>query len=137
MCRPVLCIRSKGSDTVQVAIDLALDLDASCLAIQGPPGSGKTYVGSQMILALSKSGKRIGVTAVGHEVIRNLLEAVYARASENAARVSLGHQVDKKHDLPVYIDRLSNRSKSLEAIERGSIVGGTAWLSDHHNQPGW
>jgi uncharacterized protein len=64
-------------------------------------------------------------------VIRNLLEAVYTRASEDASRISLGHQVDKKHDLPVYIDRLANRSKSLEALERGSIVGGTAWLWSH------
>ncbi len=120
-----------GSDTVQVAIDLALDLDSSCLAIQGPPGSGKTYVGSQMILALAKSGKRVGVTAVGHEVIRNLLEAVSVRASENAVRISLGHQVDKKHDLPIYIDRLANRSKSLEALASGMIVGGTAWLWSH------
>ena len=84
-----------------------------------------------MIFALAKSGKRVGVTAVGHEVIRNLLEAVYERASENAARISLGHQVNKKHDLPTYIDRLANRGKSLEALEKGTIVGGTAWLWSH------
>jgi uncharacterized protein len=50
-------------------------LDHSVLAIQGPPGSGKTYLGSRTILELIKSGKRVGVTANSHSAIENLLEA--------------------------------------------------------------
>ncbi len=123
-----LVLPHNGTDTVQGAIELAFDLDNSCLAIQGPPGSGKTYVGSQMILALAKSGKRVGVTAVGHEVIRNLLDAVHKRASEKGTGVLLGHKVDKKHDLPPHIVRFADTKKSLEALKRGSVVGGTAWL---------
>lgn len=46
--------------------------DSSVLAIQGPPGSGKTYIGASLILHLRKAGKKIGITAVSHKVIRNL-----------------------------------------------------------------
>jgi uncharacterized protein len=50
-------------------------LDNSILAIQGPPGSGKTYLASRTIVSLLKAGKRIGVTANSHSAIENLLEA--------------------------------------------------------------
>lgn len=50
-------------------------LDHSVLAIQGPPGSGKTYLGSRTIAELIKAGKRVGVTANSHSAIENLLEA--------------------------------------------------------------
>jgi uncharacterized protein len=50
-------------------------LDNSVLAIQGPPGSGKTYLASRTIVSLIKAGKRIGVTANSHSAIENLLEA--------------------------------------------------------------
>src|SRR5690606_30718426 len=53
-------------DLVASAIDIALNLHNSILPIQGPPGAGKTYTGAQMILALLKAGKRVGVTAVSH-----------------------------------------------------------------------
>jgi len=50
-------------------------LNHSVLAIQGPPGSGKTYLGSRTIMELVKAGKRVGVTANSHSAIENLLEA--------------------------------------------------------------
>jgi len=48
-------------------------LDAGCLAIQGPPGTGKTYTGAHLISALVAAGQRVGVTAVSHAAIDNLL----------------------------------------------------------------
>ena len=39
-------------------------------AIQGPPGAGKTFTGARMICELVKAGKKIGVTALSHKVIR-------------------------------------------------------------------
>ena len=50
-------------------------LDHSVLAIQGPPGSGKTYLASRTIAKLVASGKRVGVTANSHSAIENVLEA--------------------------------------------------------------
>ena len=57
-------------------------LDNSVLAIQGPPGSGKTYLASRTIVDLIASGKRVGVTANSHSAIENLLEACIEAGAE-------------------------------------------------------
>lgn len=51
------------------------DLDESVLAIQGPPGSGKTYLASRTIAHLIAAGKSVAVTATSHSAIDNVLEA--------------------------------------------------------------
>ncbi len=81
-----------------------------------------------MILELAARGKRVGVTAVSHEVICNLLGAAQERALEQKRSISLGHRVDRGRDLPDYIARLKDETKALQAISRGTVVGGTAWL---------
>src|SRR5260370_13566408 len=53
----------------------------SYLAIQGPPGTVKTTLGAQMIVDRLIGGRRIGVTAISHKVISNLLDAVCAEAA--------------------------------------------------------
>jgi hypothetical protein len=53
------------------------DLDCSFVAIQGPPGTGKTYRGAHIIHALISSGKRVGISAMGHAAIDNLLKAAH------------------------------------------------------------
>ena len=73
--------RGDGSrPEVVAARRLGFELDHGVLPIQGPPGTGKTFTGSHMILELLKAGKKVGVTAVGHETIRNLLQAPCASA---------------------------------------------------------
>ena len=61
-----------GGSTAEAAKGLVLRLDHSVLAIQGPPGSGKTYTGARMILKLVAAGKKVGVTANSHKVIGKL-----------------------------------------------------------------
>ncbi len=63
-----------GEDDLGAAKRLGLALDHSVLAIQGPPGSGKTFTGARMIVELVRAGKRVGVTANSHKVIGNLLD---------------------------------------------------------------
>ena len=50
------------------------------LAIQGPPGAGKTFTGARMICELIRQGKKVGITAMSHKVIRNLLDEVIVAA---------------------------------------------------------
>jgi RNase_H superfamily len=57
----------------------SLAQEASVLPIQGPPGSGKTFTGARMIVELVKQGRRVGITAVSHKVIGNLLDEVCSR----------------------------------------------------------
>jgi predicted RecB family nuclease len=54
--------------------EAALSLDSSYLFVQGPPGSGKTWRGARVAIALMKAGKRVGVTALSHKAIHKFLE---------------------------------------------------------------
>jgi len=120
-----------GETAVDFAVGIANDLDATVLPIQGPPGSGKTYCGSQMILALVRAGKRVGVTATSHKVIRNLLEAVAEAAAKVDVTVRLGHKGDGEDaDGPSTIQEFGDNGEALEALRsRGvHVLGGTAWL---------
>ncbi len=71
-----------AEDIVETARRFAEALDDSAFAIQGPPGAGKTYTGARMICGLVKKGKKIGITALGHKVIRKLLDEVVDAAHE-------------------------------------------------------
>lgn len=108
------------------AVSIALDLDNSYLGIQGPPGTGKTFVGSHVITELAKAGKRIGVCAVGHTVIINLLKKVHERSNEQGISIPLAH-CGGKHELPDYIKKVPKK-KVIESLDNGCVVGGTAWL---------
>lgn len=116
-----------AGDSVAAATKVALDLDHSVLPIQGPPGTGKTYHAARMIVALASQGKKIGVTAVSHKVISNLLE----RASEFDAegRCSFAHK--PKAGATSTADGVSflrSSAAALDATNAGTVVGATAWL---------
>ena len=57
-------------------------LDRSWLVIQGPPGAGKTYTTSHLILSLIRAGKTVGVASNSHKAIDNVLHAVEERLHE-------------------------------------------------------
>ena len=66
--------------TVDAAKRIGTRLDYSVLPIQGPPGSGKTFTGARMICELVRQGKKVGITAMSHKVIQNLLVEVIKAA---------------------------------------------------------
>ena len=61
-------------------VTAALSLAQSYLFVQGPPGSGKTWQGARMAIALMRQGKRVGVTSLSHKAIHNLLRAIQHEA---------------------------------------------------------
>lgn len=65
-----------ADEKVNSIIEDAVNLDRSHMTVQGPPGTGKTYVGARIILELILQGRRVGVMALSHKAINNLLEAV-------------------------------------------------------------
>ena len=75
-------LRRPGESTVASARRAALALDGGVLAVQGPPGAGKTFTGARMIVDLVRAGRRVGVTAGSHKVIGNLLDDVVRAAAE-------------------------------------------------------
>jgi uncharacterized protein len=130
--RAALTVASGSDDPeVRTACRLGFELDGGVLPIQGPPGTGKTFTGSHMILDLVKAGKKVGVTAVSHEVIRNLLKAVCERAVEQGlAHFQCLHRGDAKDGYPEAIHAVDDNERCAQLF-RGddySVLGGTAWL---------
>ena len=119
----------EGEDTQHAARRLAAATHESYLAIQGPPGSGKSTVGAKMIVDLVTAGKRIGVTANSHRVIGELLEKVGRVAENRGVTVAIGQRVN---DEPTYPDaeHLATNDAAVDALANGSldVVGGTTWL---------
>ncbi len=122
-------VRTATSCT-QLARDTARQLDDGLLAIQGPPGAGKTYTGAEIVLDLIQSGKQVGITATSHKVIDNLLSAVAAHASVHNVSVTLAHKCNS--DSPPSseaIERLDSNEDVLNALANGThVIGGTSWL---------
>jgi uncharacterized protein len=134
--RPRLRTGSFVMGPEETAVDFAVravsDLDRTVLAIQGPPGSGKTYSGARMICALIAQGRTVGITATGHKVIRNLLEAVSKEAARCGAVVRLAQKTedDGLSAASAGITILDDNAQALSALQSGTanVVGGTAWL---------
>jgi AAA domain len=114
--------RLPGEEAGDAVVRLGLSLDGEVLAVQGPPGSGKTRAASRLIRALLDAGKKVGVTATSHAVIGNVLKAVgrprLQKCDEHQACGAPG--VEWSKDAAAVADRLLSGSVSL--------VGGTAWF---------
>jgi uncharacterized protein len=110
---------------------IALALEDSVFAIQGPPGSGKTYTGARMICELVKRGKKIGVTALSHKVIRKLLEDVVEAAQEkNIAGVRCMHRDDNGEESDGVAVAKEDNEEAWDGLRSGkaNVLGGTSWL---------
>jgi predicted RecB family nuclease len=105
--------------------------EPSILPIQGPPGSGKTYVGARMIVELVKGGRRVGITATSHKVISHLLgEAckVARAAGVSLSAVQKANENDRCGDALVV--QLDDNALVLDALNnrRALVAAGTGWL---------
>jgi len=124
-------LRHPAEQELAAARRLALVLDHTTLAIQGPPGSGKTYTGARMICSLLVAGKRVGITGTSHKVIGNLLTAVFDAASAENVEVL---PVQKGDADQVLDDKRVTRGKDAAEIRarlddgRANLAAGTSWL---------
>ena len=122
-----------GESILDAATRLASGLDASVVPIQGPPGAGKTFTAAHMILAALDNGKRVGVTAPSHKVIRNLLDGVQAAAKEKGLPpISCVHKVKdlSEEELPEGLREVKDNPEAFDALVTGQcqILAGTPWL---------
>ncbi len=104
------------------------NLDESFVAIQGPPGTGKTFSGSHIVHHLIKSGKRVGVVAMSHPAIDNLMKSTYEvfrDAGDLGALRALRWQ--ESEDATLEFASYSKERSDL-ASEEFNLIGGTAWL---------
>ena len=66
-------LQQPGETGLDAACRIVEAMDHGALAIQGPPGSGKTYTGARMVVRLVASGRKVGISANSHKVIGNFL----------------------------------------------------------------
>ena len=122
-------LQREGETTLESAIRLCKYLTQGILAIQGPPGAGKTFTGASMICELVKQNKTVGVTANSHKVIRNLLDSTIKIANELQIDVRCCHKAAEAEQSQPNIDIVTKNVEFFRALERhASVGGGTAWL---------
>jgi uncharacterized protein len=121
---------ASGESAQDFAVRIALLLDRTTLAIQGPPGAGKTYVGARMIRALVAAGKRVGVTALSHKVIRNLLDEVHKQAAASGEAIRLGHRQRGEDPEVPPVSAFDNDGEARDALRAAEVdvMGGTQWF---------
>jgi uncharacterized protein len=120
----------EGESAVDFATRIGPDLDRTVLAIRGPPGTGKTFTGARMICELVSRGLKVGVTAVSHKVIRNLLDAVMKEARKTGRPVNCVQKVATQGEGPSAIVEVTGNGDVLDRLRdrRAQVGGGTAWL---------
>ncbi|MFT4865538.1 MAG: putative RecB family nuclease [Ilumatobacter sp.] len=113
---------------VEAVIDWATRMNRTVVPIQGPPGAGKTYVGSHTVRALVSTGLRVGVCAMGHSAIDNLMHAVvdvFDEAGDTGLRAIKQGGKDRTFEDR---DDFEYRNIAAKHIEECNVFAGTAWL---------
>ena len=116
---------------------IAAGLEGSHLFLQGPPGSGKTHNGAQLICHLLGQGARVGVASSSHAAIHNVLSKVENLAGDDPPWRGL-----KKHSGTSESRYTSDRDDPL--IDNSGdnadfpsddhrLIAGTAWLFARDN----
>jgi len=112
--------------------ELALALDESYLFVQGPPGSGKTWVGAETIVNLMGRGLRVGVSARSHKAIHNLLARIEEVAFERGVSFH-GVKRGSEGDESFYESKrgfiTTSDALALCTDDDGmQLIAGTGWL---------
>jgi hypothetical protein len=121
-----------GQDIVQDSLAAAMAMDGTCLYVQGPPGSGKTYTGSRMIAGLLAAGQRVGIMSNSHKAINHLLKGVMQVAAERRLAVQAVKKAARDRPDTAYDEDpggVVNLYQNGDVWASGAqLVAGTAWL---------
>jgi predicted RecB family nuclease len=127
--------QADGTSVASVAAsreELPLHLDKSYLAVQGPPGTGKTWLGARMIVSLLAAGKRVGISAMSHRALGNLLAEVMRCARSEGVKVTALQRCDDQEDhcgdADVETAKDNNSFDARFANLEVNLVAGTSWL---------
>ncbi len=115
-------------DDLDSILNWVANVDHSYVAIQGPPGTGKTYRGAHAVHALVMAGKRVGITAMSHSAIDNLLEEV-VKVFEVSGHMHKLNAVRKAKEangpFPMVTYTTNNAPCTKDDV---NLVAGTTWL---------
>src|SRR6185295_18160187 len=94
---------STSEQTNELGRQLALAIDGTVLSVQGPPGAGKTYLGAEMIVALVRAKKRVGILANSHQVIGKLLADACSAAEKQHTVLSCIRKTDDDPSIHAFV----------------------------------
>lgn len=118
-----------GSPDLAASKALVAAMRDTCLVVQGPPGSGKTWTGARLIVDLIDRGMRVGVTSTSHKVIHNMLDEIEEVATEQ--RVSFHGLKKRSADNPeshYESTHIASSTSNSALVDPGiSLPAGTAW----------
>ena len=122
-----------AADSIQdAAREVVRRLDETVLPVQGPPGSGKTYVGAEMILSLVAAGKKVGIVAFTHRALTNLLNEVLDHAARQQFHVSAIRKLEggeEPDEAWPYTYATDNEVVADAIREHGMhVAAGTSWM---------
>jgi uncharacterized protein len=119
----------EGEDVLIGAKRVVCGLNQSALSIQGPPGSGKTSKGGQVIAELLKAGKRVGISSNTHDAICELMKS----AADAATKLGIHFTAAKCGEddrVPFHpaIEIIDENAGVFQRERLPDLVGGTAWV---------
>jgi len=123
---------AEGAGLLEGSLAAVQAMDHTCLYVQGPPGSGKTYSGSRMIACLLARGCRVGITSNSHKAINHLLAGVMKVLADTgqhvvAVKKASAANPDSEFDDP--IGGVRNVTSNNDAWgSDAQLVAGTAWF---------
>jgi len=120
--------RVNNEDILKHTFDFAAKLNHSYLPVQGPPGTGKSFTGSKLIVQLAKQGKKIGITALSHKVIANLLTKVWEEAQKEGFDIDMIQKVNTNQDETIPWSTTRTENAVLNAIGTKHVIAGTSFM---------
>ncbi|WP_290062272.1 TM0106 family RecB-like putative nuclease [Amycolatopsis solani] len=115
-----------AADLVATVIEAAEELDGSTLAVQGPPGAGKTYLAGKLIARLVRAGRTVAVTSNSHKAVENVLSA----AKKSAPDLPCAKRAKRTPDPAAPWEQPKSNPALVKwraEHDTGHLVGGTAW----------
>src|SRR5215218_10672525 len=124
----VLERRPPRADLSAGVAEAAASLDGSYLFVQGPPGSGKTWLGARAAIELMRRGQRVGITSLSHKAIGKFLEDV--RSATLEARFSFRGRKKAGGEETVYEDEFVDCTGSNDEMldPELQLLAGTSFL---------
>ena len=120
----------EGEPLLEGTIRVAAALSNSYLFVQGPPGAGKTYTGSHVIVELIRAGRSVGVASNSHKAINNLLHAVERVAIQTGVSFRGAKKSTSEESClnGTFIEDVFNSKALIASASAYQLLAGTAWL---------
>lgn len=100
----------------------------STLAIQGPPGSGKTYLASHLISHLVEHGKRVMVSANSHAATHNLLKDCIGAGVDSNLIFKTAQEGASDEEFPWNsFEKTDAFARAINKVAGGFVAAGTSF----------